>query len=190
MSLTPEEKKAQATAVIREKMARAQELFTRFGQDFLSEEGIVRLLRRYRQGIERSNQAMAQVGTFAECKVCSVDEGRGCCKVGLENETTVIILLLNHLLDHPVPQEREVEEGCFFVGKQGCRLLAKPYLCRDYFCRRHFEKIAKEKMIFVTQELHQELETLYLLEEALIKRLRERLGGFLLDFQTRNYPWW
>ncbi|WP_456431317.1 hypothetical protein [Thermosulfuriphilus sp.] len=190
MSLSSEEKKAQATAVILDKMARAKDLFNRFGQDFLAEEEIVRLLERYREGIERSNQAMSQVGTFAECKVCSVDEGRGCCKVGLENETTVIILLLNHLLGHPIPEKREVEDGCFFVGYQGCRLLAKPYLCRDYFCRRHYHKIPESGMIFVTQELHQELETLYLLEEALIRRLRERLGGFLLDFQTRNYPWW
>ncbi|WP_297056896.1 hypothetical protein [Thermosulfurimonas sp.] len=175
------------TRLIQEKMAVAEELYTLWGESFLGDPEIPELLEHYRRAVEHSNRTMEQAGTFRECYLCTVEEGQGCCKIGLENECTVLILLLNRLLGVELPREREVPGRCFFVGPLGCKILARPMLCRDYFCRRHYARIPEETMARVTAVLNQELVLLYRITSLLRARLEFWTGDFLQELDLTGY---
>ncbi len=173
--------------LIEEKMALAEELYTLWGESLLQDPELPALLEPYRKAVAASNQAMEEAGTFRECYLCSVKDGQGCCKIGLENECTVLILLLNRLLGVEFPQEREVPGRCFFVGPRGCKILARPMLCRDYFCRRHHQKIPESQMIRVTQVLNEELVLLYWLCRLMRARLEFWTGDFMQELDLTGY---
>ncbi len=175
------------TRLIEEKIAIAQELFEVWGEDLAQDEEIAPLLPRYRKAVEASNQIMEEAGTFRECYVCTVEEGKGCCKIGLENECTILILILNLLLGVEFPKEREVPGRCFFVGPLGCKILARPMLCRDYFCVRHYEKVPEETMAQITQVLHEELMLLHQITRLIRNRLETWTGDFMMELDLTGY---
>ena len=175
------------TRLIEEKIAVAQELFELWGEGLREDEEIKPLLPAYREAVERSNQVMEEAGTFRECYVCSVIDKKGCCKIGLENECTVLILLLNLLLGVRFPDEREVPGRCFFVGPTGCKIFARPMLCRDYFCIRHHEKLSQAQMARITQVLNDELVLLHRLTSLMRRRLEAWTGDFLLELDLTGY---
>ncbi|QJA06459.1 hypothetical protein FVE67_06420 [Thermosulfurimonas marina] len=175
------------TRLIEEKLSVAEELYHLWGESFRADPEVPSLLEAYRQAVEASNRAMEEAGTFRECYVCSVEDGQGCCKIGLENECTVLILLLNRLLGVELPQKREVPGRCFFVGPRGCKILARPMLCRDYFCRRHHQKVPEAAMIRVTQVLNEELTLLYRITSLLRARLEFWTGDFLQELDLTGY---
>ncbi len=175
------------TRLIEEKIALAEELFTLWGESFQQDPEVPELLKAYRQAVEASDQAMEAAGTFRECYLCTVKDGQGCCKIGLENECTVLILLLNRLLGVDLPRKREVPGRCYFVGPLGCKIRARPMLCRDYFCRRHYTKIPEKDMIRVTQVLNEELTLLYKLNTLLRARLEFWTGDFMQELDLTGY---
>ncbi len=175
------------TRLIEEKIQVAQELYEVWGEGLLQDEEIVPLLEDYRRAVQASDAAMEAAGTFKECYVCTVMDQKGCCKIGLENECTVLILLLNLLLGVNFPREREVPGRCFFVGPLGCKIFARPMLCRDYFCVRHYKKVPEEEMRRVTQILNDELTLLYRINSLLRHRLESWIGDFLLELDLTGY---
>ncbi len=181
------EKRPDPTRLIEEKIAVAEDLYRLWGESFLRDPDLPPLIEAYRRAVEVSNQAMGEAGTFRECYLCSVEDGQGCCKIGLENECTVLILLLNRLLGVNFPEEREVPGRCFFVGPLGCKILARPMLCRDYFCRRHYTKIPEKTMAWVTAVLNEELTLLYRLTSLLRARLEFWTGDFLQELDLTGY---
>ncbi|HIE32737.1 MAG TPA: hypothetical protein EYP81_01635 [Thermodesulfobacteriaceae bacterium] len=181
------ERRPDPTKLIEEKMAVAEELFDLWGESLLRDPELSALLKAYRQAVEKSNQAMEAAGTFRECYLCSVEEGLGCCKIGLENECTVLILLLNRLLGVEFPKDREVPGRCFFVGPLGCKLFARPMLCRDYFCRRLHKKVPEQEMIHITQILNDELTLLYRISTLMRSRLEFWTGDFMQELDLTGY---
>jgi len=181
------ERRPDPTKLIEEKLSLSQELFELWGEALQEDPELSELLKAYRQAVERSNQAMESAGTFKECYICSVEEGQGCCKIGLEHECTVLILLLNRLLGVKLPQEREVPGRCFFVGPLGCKIFARPMLCRDYFCRRLQQKVPEPVMISLTQILNDELTLLYRINRLLRSQLEFWTGDFLQELDLTGY---
>ena len=175
------------TRLIEEKIQVARDLFAVWGEGLLKDEEIPPLLEKYKKAVLASNKAMEEAGTFKECYLCTVVEQKGCCKIGLENECTVLILLLNLLLGVEFPEEREVPGRCFFVGPLGCKIFARPMLCRDYFCLRHYQKIPEETMARITQVLNDELTLLYQITSLLRHRLESWTGDFLLELDLTGY---
>ena len=175
------------TKLIEEKMAVAEELLDIWGESLLRDPELSELLGAYRKAVERSNRTMEAAGTFRECFVCSVEEGRGCCKIGLENECTALILLLNLLLGMKIPKEREVPGRCFFVGPRGCKIFARPMLCRDYFCQRLQQKVPEGEMIRITQILNDELTLLYRITTLIRSRLEFWTGDFMQELDLTGY---
>ncbi len=175
------------TRLIEEKIQIAQELFDLWGEALKQDDEIAPLLDQYREAVNASNQIMSQAGTFQECYICSVEEKKGCCKIGLENECTILILILNLLLGVKFPKEREIPGGCFFVGPRGCKIFARPMLCRDYFCIRHYEKIPEEVMAKITQVLQDELMLLHKITRLIKYRLECWTGDFLLELDLTGY---
>ncbi len=175
------------TRLIEEKISVARELYALWGKDLKEDEELKPLLARYLQAVERSNQAMEEAGTFDECYRCSVIDQKGCCKIGLENECTVLILLLNLMLGVEFPEEREVPGRCFFVGPRGCKILARPMLCRDYFCIRHHQRLTEAQMAHITQVLNDELVLLHQITSLMRRRLEAWTGDFLLELDLTGY---
>ncbi len=175
------------TRLIEEKIEIAKELFEVWGEGLKEDPEIAPLLEEYRKAVEASNQAMEEAGTFRECYICTVEEKKGCCKIGLENECTILILILNLLLGVEFPKEREVPGRCFFVGPLGCKIFARPMLCRDYFCVRHYEKIPEEVMAHITQVLNEELVLLHRITRLIKHRLESWTGDFMLELDLTGY---
>jgi len=175
------------TRLIEEKIAVARELYDLWGEALLEDEEISPLFPRYSEAVHKSNKIMEKFGTFEECYLCTVIDQKGCCKIGLENECTVLILLLNLLLGVDFPKEREVPGRCFFVGPRGCKIFARPMLCRDYFCIRHHQKLSEEQMAKITQVLNEELVLLYQITSLIRRRLEVWTGDFLLELDLTGY---
>jgi hypothetical protein len=175
------------TALIMEKIKIAEELFDAWNDVFYKDEKFLEYLARYEKAVLNSNSLMESLGTFKECYMCSVIEKKGCCKAGLENEVTINILLLNMFLKKPIPKEREVAGRCFFVGPIGCKIFARPYLCREYFCKRILDKLSQQDYIKITQAIGEELSLLYTITSYIKKELEFLMGDFLLELDLTGY---
>ncbi|WP_022852386.1 hypothetical protein [Thermodesulfatator atlanticus] len=181
------QEKPDPTRLIEEKIQTAQEIFIIWGEDLKKDALIKALLPRYEKAVNASNKAMEEAGTFKECYVCSVIDKKGCCKIGLENECSVLILLLNLLFDVKFPEEREVPGRCFFVGPVGCKIFARPMLCRDYFCLRLQKMLSEKEMAHITQVLNEELTLLHQINTRMRELLEEWTGRFLLEYDLTGY---
>jgi hypothetical protein len=175
------------TALILEKIRIAENLFKDWGEYFLGDEKFINLLEKYKMAILKSNELMENLGSFEECYICSVEENKGCCKIGLENEVTINILLINMFFKIPIPQEREVPGRCFFVGPKGCKIFARPYLCREFFCNRLLRLFSPEDYALLTQTISYELTLLYENCVYIRKELEYLLGDFILELDIAGY---
>jgi len=175
------------TSLILEKIRIAEELFTDWKEYFYKDEKFLDKLKNYEKAIKKSNELMEKLGTFEECYICSVIEKKGCCKIGLENEVTINVLLINMFFNIEIPKEREVPGRCFFVGPTGCKIFARPYLCREYFCNRLLRLFSSEEYALLTQTISHELILLYEISVYIRKELEFLLGDFLLELDITGY---
>lgn len=170
-----------------EKFQIAKDLFEPWKEYFEEKEEFKLLLEDYEKAVINSNKVMEEIKSFEECYVCSVIDKKGCCKAGLENEVTVNIILINWFLKKELPKEREVPGRCFFVGPRGCKIFARPYLCREFFCRRLQNKFTHDDFVLVTQVITQELTLLYQLCEYIKREYQFLLGDFLMEMDLTGY---
>ncbi|MCS7149778.1 MAG: hypothetical protein N2Z40_06330 [Caldimicrobium sp.] len=177
---TPEE-------LLERKFSIAEELYENYKEYFEREEDFQRLLSYYEEAINQSNSIMEEIESFRECYICSVEERKGCCKAGLENEMSINIILINKFLNKAIPKEREVSGRCFFVGHRGCKVFARPYLCREFFCRRLLEKFQEKDYIRLTQAIAHELTLLYQACEYIKRNLEYLLGEFIIELDIAGY---
>uniref|UniRef100_A0A7V6CDM5 Uncharacterized protein n=1 Tax=Thermodesulfobacterium geofontis TaxID=1295609 RepID=A0A7V6CDM5_9BACT len=175
------------TALILEKIRIAGDLFKDWGEYFFKDKKFINFLEKYKTAIFKSNELMEKLGSFEECYICSVEENKGCCKIGLENEVTINVLLINMFFKTPIPQEREVPGRCFFVGPTGCKIFARPYLCREFFCNRLLRLFSPEEYALLTQTISYELTLLYEISVYIRKELEFLLGDFLLELDIAGY---
>ncbi len=175
------------TSLILEKIKIAENFFYDWKEYFLKDKKFLNDLYEYYKAIQDSNILMEKLGTFEECYYCSAIEKGGCCKAGFENEVTINILLINLFLNVKIPKEREIAERCFFVGSTGCKIFARPTLCREYFCNRLLRLFSPEEYVSLTQTISRELTLLYLIERYIRKELEFLLGDFLLEIDLKGY---
>ncbi len=175
------------TKLILEKIKTAEELFEAWKDAFYKDEKFLEYLKKYEKAVLKSNSLMESLKTFQECYQCSVIEKQGCCKAGLENEVTINIILLNMFLNKEIPKEREIAGRCFFVGPTGCKIFARPYLCREYFCKRLLDKFSQEDYVKITQAIGEELSLLYIITSYIKKELEFLMGEFLLELDLTGY---
>lgn len=120
--------------MIKEEINRAKSLYERYGRALTNQDGLGDCFMRYRYAITKSKEVMGQMGVVEGCTTCAW-EGRGsCCFQGVEEWYDHALLLMNLVLGTPLPEFREVPEGCLFVGSGGCKLLARHSFCVNYLC--------------------------------------------------------
>ncbi len=161
---------------IEEKIDWAKKCFREKGTDLLRDEEIGILLNWLKDAIHASRREMAQTGIIEFCRLCEQEEGGSCCGIGLEKKYTGVLLLINLLLGHPIPDRRENPSSCFFLGNEGCGLLSRQVICINYLCKKITDQIELHKIAPLRDMEGIELDLLFHLIERIKKVLATSIG--------------
>jgi hypothetical protein len=157
---------------IQSKIELAQSLYAKWGETLRKDPTINQLLRRLQSCIEETHKAMIESGVAGECRHCEEEEGGSCCGVGIEDKYDEVLLLINLLLGTPLPAQAQCPNSCYLLGQNGCTLTARHTLCVNYLCSRLYNKLSKNELIPLQTCAGEELETAFVLNEAIKKRIR------------------
>ncbi len=102
-----------------------------------------------------------------------MERGASCCFPGVENQYDATLLLANLLLNCSLPRQGLIAGACFFVGPQGCRLLARHYYCQRFLCREVQTLLGPARVEAIQARVATELAAGWELEQALRQRLRQ-----------------
>ncbi len=161
---------------ILENVRKARALHVELEDAFLQDGEVKTLLAEYRNAILKTSTKMERIGVAAHCAACAVEEMGSCCFQGIEADYDPMLLLINLLLGCDVPESREYNDSCFFVGDKGCRLIGKYYFCIHYLCpklKRHLGPSGCAELLPLVGE---ELFAGWRLEQAL-RQLHQKMGG-------------
>ncbi len=105
-----------------------------YGSALRGDERVQALLDDYRKAIARTYEAMAEGGVLKACSQCAQGPAGSCCFEGVEDWYDPVLLLINLLMDVPLPSQREIPKACFFVGQGGCKLRGRYAFCVNFLC--------------------------------------------------------
>jgi len=145
------------------------------GAKLLRDRHVSELLGKLQRALGSSREAMAAAGVTRACADCEKLEGGSCCGIGLENRYSGILLLINLLMGVEMPSKRRQASCCFFLGAEGCLLLARDVICVNYLCARLTRGIPPKKIIALQEKEGEALTLLFSLNE----HIRKRLGNFI-----------
>jgi hypothetical protein len=157
---------------IEAKIAWAEKRYHEVMGELLGDQEIPLLLDKLKGAIHASHKEMAKAGVVDECRECEEREGGSCCGAGLENRYDGSLLLTNLLLGVKLPRHGYDPSGCFFLGAQGCLLLARHVICVNYLCKKITERIDAEKIAALQEKEGVELERLFHLQEKIKEKIR------------------
>ncbi len=112
----------------------ARELFHRYDHHISVDKTMDSLLSKYQNSIENTNRMMQDIGMVQTCGLCAEKMKGSCCFQEVEEWYDPILLLINLLLGIELPHSREIPGHCFFVGRNGCKLLARYSFCINFLC--------------------------------------------------------
>ena len=107
------------------------------------------LLVELRKGLEESEKAYRETGAYRLCGECARVSPHTCCGEDLELEVSRELLLVNRFLKAKIPSKRNFSGACFFLGPRGCTLLARPIICRNFFCPWFKERFSLESLKYL-----------------------------------------
>ena len=120
--------------MIEEEITRAKALYSSDGENLKRENQLAESIRKYKLALSKTYAQMARGGVAEACSICATKEEGGCCFEGVEEWYDTISLLINLLMGAGLPRTREVPGGCLFVGRKGCKLVARHAFCVNYLC--------------------------------------------------------
>ncbi|MGD8982379.1 MAG: hypothetical protein PVH99_05570 [Desulfobacteraceae bacterium] len=154
------------------KIAWAEKRYHEVKGELRGDQEIPLLLDKLKGAIHASHKEMAEAGVVNECRDCEEREGGSCCGSGLENRYDGSLLLINLLLGVKLPRQGYDPSSCFFLGAQGCLLLARHVICVNYLCKKITERIDAEKIAALQEKEGVELERLFHLQEKIKEKIR------------------
>ena len=154
------------------KIAWAKECYHEVMGELLRNKEIAESLDELKGAIHASHIEMVEAGVVDECRDCEEREGGSCCGAGLENRYDGPLLLINLLLGVKLPEQKVDPSSCFFLGEQGCLLLARHVICVNYLCRKISDRTDPEKIAALQGKEGVELELLFHLQERIKKKVR------------------
>jgi hypothetical protein len=155
------------------KIALAYQLQTNFGHDLLQDKETRGQLLQLDQNIEATWDEMVSNGVVRECSDCAVKEG-SCCGAGMENSYDEVLLLINLLIGRTLPSQAYDTTSCYLLGENGCLLRAREVICVNYLCQRISRSIQKEKLIHLQKIAGDELNSLFMLEQHIKKKIKRQ----------------
>jgi hypothetical protein len=138
----------------------------------LSDNAISNNLVELKEAVQISRHEMAGIGMLEECRDCAEKKGGSCCGSGIENKYSGTLLLINLLLDCDIPENRIDPQSCFFLGENGCTLIARHVICVNYVCKEINNRIAPAKFTKLRENEGNELRLIFQLNEKIKKILR------------------
>jgi hypothetical protein len=154
----------------------AQRIFRLCGSQLRQESWFGGVIDRYREAIDQTGKMMYKLGVAAACERCAQKGAGSCCFSGVENNYNVVLLLINFLLGHPPPETGEIKGKCLFVGKGGCKLLARHYYCQCFLCNDLKAELGGAAAQCLNQTVAQEIAVGWEVEETLRQWLRHHIG--------------
>ena len=170
--MTRERVRQTAPLSIQEKIEQAHNLFETCGDSLRQDPSLRTLLNKLQECIENTKNMMLKLGVVSECKLCEEQEGGSCCGTGIENKYDVELLLVNLLLEASLRDRQSSQNSCYFLGEEGCKLTARHVLCVNYICEKLQKKLTREELIELQTCAGEELDTLFVLHEAIKKTIR------------------
>lgn len=165
---------AKAEEEIIETIYSAKNLFKIYKDSLLSDLNLTKMLALLESKINASWEEMIESGIVNECKACSLYRSETCCtyRTGFKCDTT--LLLINLLLNVPLPESPFYSELCHFLTEKGCCLKARPVICINYTCPVLREKIPFDKLIRVQEIAGEEIDLIFKTENYIKQMIRKR----------------
>ena len=152
---------------IGDKIAFARLLFTSWAGLLKNDEHIIMLFNRLEVDLDRSRQAMVDLGIVRACGWCDENSPDGsCCGRGLEQKYDAILLLINLMLGVGLPDKRSRADSCHFLGPNGCLLKVRHMLCVDYLCPDLEKNLGLQSLIKMQTVAGEEIKSVFTLHEA------------------------
>jgi hypothetical protein len=158
---------------IKDKITWADRVCDMSGSNLLDDPEVKNLIEKFRKAALTSQREMVRSGIADECRDCDVNENGSCCGKGIEDRYTGILLLINRLLGIELPVKRYDPAGCFFLGNEGCLLLARQVICVNYLCGKITDKITPSGIAPLRDSEGKELQLLFLLTERIRAVLKQ-----------------
>ena len=158
---------------VEKKIAWARAVYEEWGKALLQEKGLTELINRLKSAVAASRREMAGTGIVEICTRCDRDEGGSCCGEGLEYRYDGWIILINLLMGVSIPRQRLRQGSCFFLGEEGCVLLARHVICINYLCRKITGPMEPASLTTLRETEEEEIKILFILHEE-IKRVLKR----------------
>jgi len=149
----------------------ANHLHKIFGHALLQDEKLRILLVRLDQNIEATQKEMVAAGIVKECADCAVNGDGTCCGKRTGYKYDSVLLLINLLLGRSLPFQSQDPNSCYFLTPEGCVLRARHVICVNFICPRLRKNIQHEMLVQVQEVAGEELDTLFLVEEYIKKKI-------------------
>lgn len=159
---------------IQEKIEAARTLYEARGEELRADSRTASLLERLESEVARSASLMQRVGVAGMCRRCEEQDGGSCCGAGIENRYGPHLLLINMLLGARLPDRRDLEDSCHFLGAEGCKLRVRHTLCVNYLCERIRRGLAEGDLAALQEAVGAELETGFILHERIKRQTIDR----------------
>ncbi|MGM0662957.1 MAG: hypothetical protein ACQET7_02085 [Thermodesulfobacteriota bacterium] len=156
---------------IEEKIAWAERVYCKAGSRLSGDPEISSLIKRFEAAAGASHRMMQKTGIVEICRECDQHEGGSCCGKGIEDRYSGVMLLINLLLERPLPHRRYDPAGCFFLGPSGCVLAARHVICINYLCNRVTDSVSSEHLSCLRDSEGEEVHVLFLLAERVKREL-------------------
>ncbi len=145
----------------------ARELHRKYGASLQKDKKVSRLIREYSGKIEKTLENFHLTRITKACTECARENQGSCCFEGMEDNYDSILLFMNLLLGTTLPDKREIDGHCFFVGHNGCKLIARYYFCVNYFCPSLEKVLGRRKMTHLLKVIGEEIFAGWELERAI-----------------------
>ena len=157
---------------ILEKIQIARDMHAKLAGDLLTDPALMLGLETLLRESALSRAVSVDCGISEICRRCDEEEGGSCCGAGIENRYTPELLLLNLLLGVDVPETRQFEKSCQFLGERGCLLAARDIICINYLCARLRNAISENSLNLLQEINGREMTAVFVLHDMVRKRCR------------------
>ncbi len=120
--------------VFKDTLKRARARYFLLKDELASDPLFSELLKELKEVLSEVDELYEVTKAAEVCRECGRIFERTCCGSGMELEASESLLVLNLFLGFRLETVEETSYGCKFLGREGCVLLVKPFICRNFFC--------------------------------------------------------
>jgi hypothetical protein len=162
-----------SSELLDQKLRRILEIWDVYHLRLKRDKLLAHLLRDYLDAFAAAEKVHQETGLSSYCARCGREGRSSCCGEDMEFRCEDVLLLANLLAGVSFPDKRYSPKGCYFLGQEGCLLLVRPLICRNFICPELATHLGKTKLKQIQQALGPEAEALFRLCERLRRLVPE-----------------